>query len=51
MEEKKYPKIDPNGLCPKYTLSDIAIPEEMPTCDLCRFYSDDDTCHYPERMQ
>ena len=51
MEEKKYPKIDPNGLCPHFTPCRTAIPEEVPTCDLCCYYCDDDTCHYPEVMQ
>ncbi len=51
MEEKKYPKIDPNGLCREYIPGDTTIPEEVPTCDLCRFYCEDDTCHFPERMQ
>ena len=51
MEEKKYPKIDPNGLCPHFTPCRTAIPEEVPTCDLGCYYCDDDTCHYPEVMQ
>ncbi len=51
MEPKIYPSIDPEDLCPNYVPGERAIPEEIPTCDLCRHYSPDDTCHYPEVTQ
>ena len=37
----QFPVVDPNGLCPNYEKGEMALPEEMDTCDLCRYYLDD----------
>ena len=42
--EKRYIVVDPEGLCPHYDERDTALPEEMDTCDLCKFYDDDTSC-------
>lgn len=50
MENKAYPVVDPEDLCPHYDEVDTALPEEMDTCDLCKYYRDEDSCcTHPER--
>ena len=52
MEEKGFPKADPEGFCGRFDRIDMSLIEEPEYCEVCKFFCDrDSTCRFPEKVQ
>ena len=52
MEQNTYPRVSPEGFCPRFDRCSTSLIEEPEYCEVCRHFSDrDSTCRWPEAAQ